>query len=104
MSVWGSALFTLYAGSSFGAILDMLTDRFVMFQLNNIDFFGSHSFSRHLVRGSVICLYTILCVFFPAYAPVFMIAGFLDIVSHYAHMYKSVVIPTWVIHHFYVGP
>ncbi|KAJ4462040.1 putative Phosphatidylinositol synthase [Paratrimastix pyriformis] len=52
--------------SQFGAILDMFTD-----------------------RGSVACLYAILCIFYPKYAAIFLIGGFLDITSHYVHMYKA---------------
>jgi len=57
--------------SRFGAVLDMVTDRF-----------------------STAALVTILCNFYPAYTSYFVLLNILDFVSHWFRMYVSLVVGT----------
>ena len=85
-AVDGMAARALDQTSKFGAVLDMVTDRYVsqdVFRVQEADLSLGHA-----IRCTTSCLLCFLAAGYPRYALLFQFLISLDFASHYIHMYS----------------
>ena len=82
--------FSLLLGTSFGAVLDMVTDRYLCYhkQCHSAMVLTHNPLPP---RCATLCLIMILCIFYPHCTLIFQVLVVLDISSHWMQMYSSLL-------------